>query len=180
MITEKEYPCLLVYYNNNYIKKSGKGMLLKLKINPENFLRDKLKTIVSTDTKGHKALPDLKKHKPRVPSSPQSAIFIEILSILNEIYPKTFPLKGPRPSLKKGIFPEIAEVVQARIDVPKNLLRNFMSWYTKSALYWKYHKGGVPRYNLDYQIVGYVTEEESKSKMAAMEVINARKRNTKS
>ena len=57
--------------------------------------------------------------------------------------------------MTKGIFFDLVQLFDNK-SKPKSFLR----WYTSSRLYYKQHISDSPRYNLDFQIVGYVTKEE--------------------
>jgi sRNA-binding protein len=103
--------------------------------------------------------------------SPEVKEFFEILAILNKKNPKVFPLKGPRPSLKKGITHDIID----ELDQPKKKIKSFMAWYTCSRLYLQDHKAGVPRFDLNGQVVDYVTQSDAQAKMEILNRVHAHK-----
>jgi hypothetical protein len=94
--------------------------------------------------------------------------FFQILKILNKHNAEVFPLKGPRPSLKKGISKDIVELT----GKPSTRIRYFMKWYTFSKLYSDHHKAGVPRLDLNGKVVEHVTEIEANHKAEFLKQIH--------
>ena len=99
-----------------------------------------------------------------------------MLELLNTKYPKIFPLKGPRPNLKKGIRVDLMPLFP---DIAKHKIGRFLRWYTLSKSYYFNHTAGAPRYDLNNKIVGYVTEDESKGMQEEVERVKLRKKSNK-
>ena len=122
------------------------------------------------------AKPSKKPSKPKKPKrvpTPQQKEFFDMLVILNKKYPKAFPPKGPRPSLKIGIKEDVVKAFDNKFTNVK--VHNFLSWYTCSKLYFQNHVAGMPRYDLRGSITGQVTEKEAADVKQKMQVRNERK-----
>jgi len=123
-----------------------------------------------------KLIPTTKPSKPKKPKrvpTPQQKEFFDMLAILNKKYPKAFPPKGPRPSLKIGIKEDVVKAFDNKFTNVK--VHNFLSWYTCSKLYFQNHAAGMPRYDLRGSITGQVTEKEAADVKQKMQVRNERK-----
>jgi len=90
---------------------------------------------------------------------PEIRLMIDYLYTLRQKSPATFP-PSTRPSLKKGITKDIA----LNLNISHNMAKKFIAWYSFSKEYLRLHKAGEPRYDLDGNIVGVVTEQEEQEK----------------
>lgn len=147
---------------------------LKLKSTQQELLKEKLGEF-QNKIKNNSTNNDNKFQQQDNSQSPNRFIqrCLEMLELLNTKYPKVFPLKGPRPSLKKGIKVDLMPIFP---DIAKHKIDKFLRWYTLSKPYYLNHTTGAPRYDLNYEIVGYVTEDESKGMQEEVEKVRLRKK----
>ncbi len=97
--------------------------------------------------------------------------FIEWLRILKQRFPKAFP-KKKRVVLKIGIREDIMQ----ELNLSKTKARKFLQWYTTGSWYIEQHKTGVPRYDLEGNVVGYVTPQQEKNKLTSFQMIHLKGR----
>lgn len=151
-------------------------MPLKLKLRKSNSVEQELKKLQdklqNTTRTAKERDNEASKNLNSISSRPD---FKDMLKKLNKRYPKLFPLKGPRPALKKGIKNDLVNFFE---NVSKNKIYKFLYWYTFSKAYCETHIAGAPRYNLDYKVVGYITEEESKGLRDEVEKMNTTKKSS--
>lgn len=87
-----------------------------------------------------------------------------LAAILAEKHPVAFPSRKPGNSstvLKIGIRKDIAALYP---EVSSRTLSAFLSWHTRSSKYLvALSAAGTARYDLDGNVVGNVTEEQSKA-----------------
>lgn len=89
--------------------------------------------------------------------------FLLHLKTLQLKYPISFP-QNTRPTLKKGITLDIAK----ELGISNRAAKKFMAWYTLSPLYLQLHKVGMPRYDLNGNIIDYITQKEEHEKKALL------------
>lgn len=89
--------------------------------------------------------------------------FLLQLKTLQLKYPISFP-KSTRPALKKGITLDIAK----ELGISNRAAKKFMAWYTLSPLYLQLHKVGMPRYDLNGNIIEHITQKEEHDKKALL------------
>jgi sRNA-binding protein len=105
-------------------------------------------------TASHKSLP------------PKIKTVLEYLKILQNQFPIAFPKKA-RPSLKKQIDKDLSQ----KLNISKNTAKKFMAWYTLSYKYLQLHKAGMPRRDLDGNVVDHITDEQEKAKAEQLKSI---------
>lgn len=126
---------------------------LKLKTIQPELLQKELQKLRSSNNINNSI--QAKQNTVKKVHTPQEEELFAILRKLSKLYPKIFPFKGPRPILKKGIFLDLVHLFDNRTK-----LRKFFRWYTSSRLYYANHAVGAPRYDLNFKVVGYVTQKE--------------------
>ncbi|AVP87987.1 hypothetical protein phytr_10590 [Candidatus Phycorickettsia trachydisci] len=150
-------------------------MPLKLKLKESSSVEQELKKLQDKLQNATRATERESETSKTFDSSSSRPDFKNMLKKLNKRYPKLFPLKGPRPALKKGIKNDLASFFE---DISKTKIYKFLYWYTFSKAYCETHIAGTPRYNLDYKVVGYITEEESKGLRDEVEKMNTTKKSS--
>lgn len=120
--------------------------------------------------------------------------FWKLKLFLHKIAPEVFTLSGKRPTLAIGIDLQIIEALK-NITFTKNFskktkrrklkfiksisrlkLKSFLKWYTRSRLYYKNHKKGSFRYNLDSSVFGEISEKHIKGKLKKVKLIKKLKK----
>jgi len=140
------------------VDKKGKGHNKKRKADNQDFINKFAKIRTS-----QKVLPA------------HIRLMIDYLYTLRQKYPVAFPL-STRPSLKKGITKDIAVI----LGITHNMAKKFIAWYSFSKEYLQLHKAGEPRYDLEGNIAGQVTEQEQKEKAELLSKIWAKGMRSKS
>ena len=96
---------------------------------------------------------------------------MEILKDLQKLYPKIFPANEFK-LLKIGINRDIRQ--DAQLKVSSKELARFFYWYCNTKDYVLLHNENSPRYDLQGEIKGLVTDEQIKSKNKELEKIKSR------
>ncbi len=106
-----------------------------------------------------KSIKDTNAQKPKNHLSKEK--FNEILQYLIKEFPNTFSMKKPK-MLKIRIHRDLKE----KTNLSANILKHFLSKYCRSKAYKAEHLENAPRYDLEGNIVGHITEQEVKNKLS--------------